>query len=736
MRWPSRPAGGAACLLLAGLALAAPDPGLSAQSVDREVVELAFEGNTAFTDDELARAVVTGTTHCKSLVFQPFCLVTDWGFAHDRSYLNEADLPADALRLRVFYRRRGFRAVKVDTAVERADGDARVTFRIEEGEPTRLGELEVEGLEGDVAPEAVRRRFPLQPGDRLDLLELEQGKGRIVEWLQNRGYPDATVLTEYFIPAGERTAELTLDVQPGSRMRVGEIRIEGAEGLGHEVVRRVLTFESGEWYRRSAILESQRSLYQLGALRFADIETRPGARSDTLADVVVSVTPARERTVRAGVGATTAECARTEASFVHRNFPSGARRLRLTGRLSNLFAQELGGSFPCTAVGEDEVFRELNYSLRADYQIPYFLSSRNDLEAALFLERETVPDLFVRTSRGGELSLTRRLRPRMPLVLGWRPELTGFDARSADVFFCVNFGFCQPEDISVLTRAQWLSPVSLGWRYDRTNAPFSPTSGYYVDVSLEGADGLTGSDYEYLRFDVNAADFERIAGDLVLATRFRSGLVEALGDQPFEDLAGARETVIHPRKRFFAGGAQSVRGVGQNLLGPTVLVMEAVDCPDVPTDGPLPGRGTLVSCARDVATGGSDPDEFFDERPVGGDAAFEANFELRADVGGDWSLVSFVDVGQVWVDVGDLEPPEVTPGLGVRFASPVGPLRLDVGYDPRGTRRVPVVAELRTGEILELDESVAYDPYTFDGAGSTTAFLRRLRFHLSIGEAF
>jgi outer membrane protein assembly complex protein YaeT len=701
------------------------------------VVELEFDGNAAFTDDELSRAVVTGTTHCKSLVLQPFCLVTDWGFAHDRSYLDEADLPADALRLRVFYRRRGFRAVAVDTAVERTDGDARVTFRIEEGEPTRVGELTVEGLDGDVSAEEVRRRFPLQPGDRLDLVELEQGKGRIVDWLRNRGYPDAAVLTEYFIPAGERTAELTLDVRPGSRMRVGEIRIEGAEALGTDVVRRVLTFESGEWYRRSSILESQRSLYQLGALRFADIQTRPGARSDTLVDVIVDVTAAQERTVRTGVGATTAECVLTEARFVHRNFPSGARRLRLTGQLSNLFAQELGGSFPCTAVGEDDVFRELNFGLRADYQIPYFLSSRNDLEAALFLERETVPDIFVRSSRGGELSVTRRLRPRMPLVLGWRPELTGFDERSADVFFCVNFGFCQPEDISVLTQTKWLSPVSLGWRYDRTNAAFSPNAGYYVDLSLEGAHGLTGSDYEYLRFDVNAADFERIAGDLTLATRFRAGLVEALGEQPFADLGEARqETVIHPRKRFFAGGAQSVRGVGQNLLGPTVLVMEAIDCPGVTRDGPLPGRGTLVACARDVAAGDTDPDDFFDERPVGGDAAFEANFELRAGIGGDWSLVSFVDVGQVWVDVGDLEPPEVTPGLGVRFASPVGPLRLDVGYDPRGTRQVPVVAELRNGEILELEESVGYDPYTFDDAGSTTAFVRRLRFHLSIGEAF
>ena len=724
-------------LLPAGLLLALIASPLAAQvSTDREVEDLAFRGNATFSDDELAHAIATSESRCKSLILQPFCWVTDWGFAHSREYLDEAALPADLLRLRIFYRRRGFRDVEVDTAVNRTDGSVRIRFEIREGTPTRVSSVDVTGLAPPLDEAAVRARFPLEPGERFDLVQLEQGKVRVVEWLRNRGYADAAVLDEYFIPAGERDARLTLDVRPGTRKRIGEVRVEGGGDLGEGVVRQVLTFREGQWFDQSRLLESQRALYRLDAIRFANVQTETGGASDSLLAVVVDVTPAPERTVRAGIGATTAECAQTEVRFTHRNFLGGARRLQLTGQLSNIFARQLAGSFPCTTVGEDSVFQDLNFTLRADLQLPFFFSPRNRLEAALFLERETVPEIFVRSSRGGEVSVTRRLRSNMPLSLTWRPELTRFDERSADIFFCVNFGFCQPEDIDVLTQSRWLSPLTVNWSYDRTNAPFSPTSGYYVNMNLEGAQAVTGSDYQYARFNVEAANFERLTGGLVLGTRFRAGFVEALGGQPFGP-AEPGETVIHPRKRFFAGGAQSVRGIGQNLLGPTVLVMSASRCGDLLGGGFTPTRPDLIRCARTAAASDTlDPEAFFDERPAGGDAAFEANFELRAGLGSSWTWVGFVDVGQVWVDIGELEPPVVTPGMGIRYSSPVGPLRLDVGYDPTSPEDVPVVAELQTGEIEELGQSVQFDTFGYDEPAAFTEFVRRLRLHISIGQAF
>lgn len=728
----SRPVGLAA--LLAAVLTAAPISGARAQvGGEREVTELAFVGNRAFSDDRLESAIVLDQTRCKAFVLAPFCWVSDWGLVHNRAYLDESTLPADLLRLRLFYRRRGYRAVAVDTVVERLDGEVRVRFQIDEGPPTVLDTLVITGLEGIVDPASVREGFPLRPGAPFDLVELGRAKEALADRLRNRGYPRAAVLDEYFIPRESRSVELTLDVRPGPRSRFGEIEVEGAGSVGESVVRQVLTFGPGQLYRQERVLQSQRDLYRLEAIRFANIQTRPRQDVDTLVDVTVSVTPAPPRSARAGVGVTTTDCVQTELRLTHRNFLGGARRLSLTGRLSNILAGDLAETFPCTGVGQDPVFQQLAYTVRADFHEPFFLSSRNSLDASLFVEREAVPDIFVRRSRGGDFSLTRRLRPRMPISLGYRPELTSFDERSADVFFCVNFGFCQPEDIETLSEARWLAPVSLSWGYDRTNATFSPTAGYYLDLSSEWADAVTGSSYQYIRFNLEAADFEEVAEGLVLAVRFRTGLVEALGGRPFgEPTPDDQETVIHPRKRFFVGGAQSVRGFGQNLLGPTVVLFQASRCPS--------DTGTTVEeltrCAEDLASRPTDPNDVFDERPVGGDAAFEANFEIRAGVGGPWTLVGFVDVGQVWVDIGDLQAPVASPGAGVRFESPVGPLRVDVGYDPTSADRLPVVAELPDQEIVELNRPVLFDPYSYDGATGFREFWRRLQLHISIGEAF
>lgn len=732
----------AVLLLGAVVALSLPAGPARGQVPDREVVELSFEGNETFDSDELAGAITTRETTCSSLIFQvfPFCPLTNWGFAHDRAYLDEADLPADLVRLQIFYRRRGFRDVAIDTTVTRTDGAARIAFRIREGPPTVVERLEISGIEGVLDPARARSLLPVEPGDRLDLVAVDRGEENIAELLRNRGYVDATVLQEYFIPTGSREAELSLEVRPGPRVRVREVRVEGEGRLGEGVVRRSVTLAPGDYLRRNQVLESQRTLFQVGSVRFANIRTEAVPGADTLRDVVVEVTPAEPRSLRTGVGVTTTDCFQTEARFTHRSLLGGARRLRLTGRLSNLGAEQLQGNFPCSAVGEDEVFRDVDFALRADLRFPYFLSSRNSFEGALFWERETVPDIFVRDSRGGEATVTRQVRPRMPVSMTWRPELTSFDEESADIFFCVNFGFCQPEDIGVLTQAKWLSPLTLRWNYDRTNAPFSPTSGYYLNTALEGAGAPTGSDYQYVRFNLDAADFEQVAPGLVLAVRFRTGFVEAVGDQPFEGVRPA-ETVIHPRKRFFAGGPQSVRGFDQNLLGPTVLVLESRECRG---RGPFrdggfePTRENLVACARDVAVSDTvNPGDIFEERPAGGDAAFEANVELRARLSDQFTVVGFLDVGQVWVDISQLESPAFSPGMGIRYSSPVGPLRLDVGYDPTDASRIPVVAELtESGEILDLEESVRFDPVSFDDPGPLTEFRRRLQLHISIGEAF
>ncbi len=709
--------------LLAGLAVAVqPRVARAQSSEDREVVEILFEGNAAFSAGDLSSAILTEQTHCRTFLFKfplPLCPLTNWGFAHVREYLDEDELPLDLLRLRLYYRQRGYREAQVDTLMQREDRRVRILFTVDEAEPTRIASLDIEGGEDLLDTARVRRELPVQVGDPLDLLAMGRGERAIAERLRRDGYVHAAVLREYFIPSDTHEAAVILKVEPGPQVRVGEITVQGSGEVGDEVVRELLSFKSGQWFEEDRILDSQRSLYNLEALRWANISTVRRPDTDTVIDLQVQVAPAPKRSLRAGLGVYTDDCVQVQSEFLNRNFLGNARILRLSGRLSNLFARSLEGSFPCSDVSETAVYQELNYLLQVGFEQPVFSRGRNTLRASLFTERETVPDLYVRTGTGGELALSRRLRSRMLLTLAYRPELTSFAEESADIYFCVNFGFCTPEDIGVLSDARWLSPLAALWSYDRTDNPFSATRGYRLAVELERAGAVTLSDYKYFRATLDAAAFGGIGASGVLGLRLRIGGIAPTAGTVFS--TSEVDDVVHPKKRFFAGGPESVRGFGLNLLGPTVLVVEAEnDCA---------GLG-LEECVSTLAP------PAFDERPEGGNVVIEGSLEARFPLGNRWTMVGFVDFGQVWEEFDRREPLVLTPGVGFRFRSPVGPFRVDIGYNPTGSAVKDVVAVLSDGSIEELQTRVDFDPFAYDDPSLITEAFRRMQLQLSIGEAF
>jgi outer membrane translocation and assembly module TamA len=127
----------------------------------------------------------------------------------------------------------------------------------------------------------------------------------------------------------------------------------------------------------------------------------------------------------------------------------------------------------------------------------------------------------------------------------------------------------------------------------------------------------------------------------------------------------------------------------------------------------------------------------FESRPTGGTRVLEGNAEIRFGVSSDLEAVTFVDFGQVWgADQGiRLGALELTPGIGLRYLSPVGPLRLDVGYNFRGDERLAVITRRiepnGTGGYTTTDDLAVLEPRVlFDGSES------RFQLHISIGQAF
>jgi outer membrane protein insertion porin family/translocation and assembly module TamA len=714
-------------LLFAALPLLFAPAAVRAQAPpEQELKQLAFEGNEAFSDKELSAAIVNRQTTCKTFLFVvplPFCPLTDWGIAHNRRYLNEKELPLDVLRLRVFYRQRGYRQVAVDTLVEKADEKTQITFLVDEGAPTVVSSLRLEGLEGLPDGAALAAAFPLAEGDPFDVLELQRGKQRIENQLLNIGFINAAVLDEYFIPEGRPEAEVVISVVPGNRARIGEISITGTENTKESLARRFLTFEPGEYYSEQRIRDSQISLLDVAAYRFASIEATQREDPDTLVDMTVTITESNLRAFRTGAGLATTECGVVEGDFSHRNLFGGARLFTLTGRVGNIGAKALDGSFPCSEVGDQEVFRQLTWRVTATVDQPYFISEKNRILGSLFFERENVPNIFVSTSVGGAIGLSRKMNPRLTATYSYRPTFQGFDEQSTDVFFCASFGICDPDDIAILTEPRWLSPIVGTWVYDRTNARFNPTGGYRVTPQAEFAASFTGSEYRYVRFALDAAAFQKLTPQWVFAFHLRGGIVEPSRSVSFGD-GELGDDIVNPAKRFYGGGANSVRGYRQNLLGPTVLVMDSVtQCGDTP----------LQQCA--VALADTAANEFI-QRPKGGNGLVEGSFELRYQASQRWTIVAFVDWGDVYNEITTLNFPSATPGAGLRFASPIGPIRLDLGYNTQGPRLREVVAELEDGSLSQVALPVIYDPVGYDDPSLFTEFFRRLRIHFAIGQAF
>jgi len=200
----------------------------------------------------------------------------------------------------------------------------------------------------------------------------------------------------------------------------------------------------------------------------------------------------------------------------------------------------------------------------------------------------------------------------------------------------------------------------------------------------------------------------------VAALRVRGGVIRPRS----AFVASTSIRFVPPEERFYAGGPTSVRGFGRNEMGPLVYVAD--------------------SMVLDAASGDSVP---LDVRtsPIGSYATALANFELRMP-SPLWPsrlrLAAFVDAGELWDQTaGGLLPAglKVTPGVGLRVGTPLGPLRVDIAYNdyPRQKGPLYLVSQTPSGALqLRLQQE------NYAGPPRGGGFLRRLQVQFSVGEAY
>jgi outer membrane protein insertion porin family/translocation and assembly module TamA len=717
------------------------------EAVRPEVKKLVIRGVKALDEDELRKSIATEASHCKSLLFKPFCLITKSHFVYEKEYLTRAELARDLFRIKVFYFQRGWRQAQVDSSVARNGTGVTVVLHVTEGPPTRIQSITVRRPEDILNDKKIGRLVELRAGQPLNLLRLDSARVKIENALWDRGYADAIIDADSIVVSPDTaTAAVLVTIDPRYQSRVGEIRVSGNSKVGERTVRNSLFLKEGDLYRREELIRSQRALYESGLFKRAQIVVPP--QGDTTKLIEVSLTEAPLRNARLSAGFNTADFVQVEGLFVNRNWSGGARRLTLNLAVGNLFASGLNNTLIFRDVfsdiqGDRTPFTRPTWRASAEIRQPWFLSPRNEIALNAFASRRSSPGIFVDNTLGSQATFTREVAVRAPVSLAYRFEITRVSA--SDVYFCVNYGVCDLPTVNSLQREQRLSPLALTAIVDRTNDALDPTVGYLARADFEHASKFTISDYRYNRATVNGAVYRQLSRGTIISGHARLGWVKSL-THTGSSAGDATADVLHPRKRFYAGGSQSVRGYREGQLGPRILTIP----PEV-----LIARGCALTAPNsavcpDTALGASLADDKFTPRPLGGNTILEGSVELRFPIWKNLGGATFIDGailgGGTFSDI-TKGTGAITPGVGVRYYSPVGPIRVDLGFNPFVSEQLPVLTQVSSGanaeivpvrtrtasgELIEMRRTYA----PAKNLGGVKGFLNQLTVHLSIGHAY
>src|SRR2546426_7568916 len=559
------------CLLLAVLAAS---PVLPAQEQERVVRGLSFVGNKALDDYTLESAIAT----TKSSAWARYWIVRWLGLGEKR-YFNEVEFRRDVVRLILLYRQSGYMNAVVDTSVRRTARDVYATFRIHEGDPVRVARLDVRGVEGIFDVAKLKRELPLQVGDPFNRFLMQASADTIVARLRNGGYPYAEVLRNFDSEAGILKAEVELDVQPGPRMRIGEVMIRGLHDVDTGTVRRVMSVGSGHTFRQDDLYQTQRDLYGMGVFNSVNVVLvdsllpQEAVRRDSTVRVLIQLQEGPRHQVRTGLGYATVECFRVQSGWTAHDFLGGARSLDVSARVSKLGAgtpeRTTGLNQFCNPFAGTWTIDTLNYTFGVTLRQPAFLSRSHVATLGLVAERRSEFGIYTREAIGGNADVTLNARGRLPVTLGYSYSVGR--TLAADGIYCSLFRLCDEASRKFLRDHRQFGAVAISAVRDRVNSVFDPSQGSITTATLLPASRFVGAQapHEFNRGEVEVAKYYSLGRRTVFAWRVRGGTILPRNIS----LAGQNVGYVPPDQRFYGGGPNSVRGYGRNELGPRVYVI-------------------------------------------------------------------------------------------------------------------------------------------------------------------
>jgi outer membrane protein assembly complex protein YaeT len=552
---------------------------------------------------------------------------------------------ADVATIEAIYHRLGFPQARAQSAVEVGDApggdtDVPVSVRIAitEGVRTLVGSVTITGNDS-VAEAQLRRRVRLQPGAPYFDAQLAADRASLLQTYQDMGYEDATVDAAANYSADRTRVDPTFTVHEGPRIFVDHVLIVGNVRTSADTIEQALNLNPGDPLSASAVSDGQARLAALGLFRRTTIrELSHGGENRR--DLLVTVEEAPATTIGYGGGFEAQQVVRTDASGIATTSLEFAPRASFEIGRRNLFGRNRSLNF-FASVAEHLNGLPTEYQLLATYREPHFYDSAADAFVTATVQ-QVHRTSFDYSQKSATAAVARHLTRTLSASVNYQIQktnvfddvLTGADQLLIDRLFA-----------NVL-----LSSFSGSVIRDTRSDAVDPHAGSYASGNVQIAGRSIGSAVGFAKSFFTVEAFHQLPGSrIVFAGDARLGIATGF---PQTDPSGAIVRDLPQSERFYAGGDTTVRGFALDTLGVHHTPAQSGD--------------TI------------DQNGF----PTGGNGLVIFNAELRAPVWGGLGAVGFIDTGNVFQRATDLDLGllRTAVGFGIRYKSPIGPIRIDLGF--------------------------------------------------------
>lgn len=602
------------------------------------------------------------------------------GLDHHGVY-SQALIAADIRALQGLYQNNGFSQVKI-TAETHSDPQGKaslkgkplpmtVVYRIAEGEQQRVGSVRLEGVE-QTDPASLLKELNTVAGQLLSPQNLAGDRDELMNLYLSRGFEQVQVeIMQTTETSDASKVDVVFRIQEGQQIFVRKVLLSGLKYTRPDTVAKAITLHPGDPLNETALAETQRNFYEFALFNEVDTAIENPTGGETYKTVLLQASEARRWALTYGGGFEAQSGPAQLNCGTKGNPPCVSMRVLLDVTRNGIFGRDQSASLRGT-------YGLLEQKIDLLYQVPHFIGHQNvGLTFSGGYANSADVSTYVARKLEGGMRWTEHFDTPGSFLSKANTLIYEFNFRSIKVDEA-NLQVAQSERDSLAT-AQRVAGPSLTWIRDTRDSPLDAHRGTYTSFQEFLSSVPLGAQVQFNRIDLSNSSFHSFKkGRFVLARNSRYGQERAFGQ--------GSEMLIPLPERLYAGGATSLRGFSINAAGPR----------DPETGYPVGGAGTLINST-----------EFRFPPPT------------LPIVGNSVSVVLFHDMGNVFSNASDAwasalrfyqpnrdtcKNPEVlpadspsnstglkspcsfnyfahAPGVGMRYHTPVGPIRLDFSYN-------------------------------------------------------